>query len=135
MPQRGFKTFLKSSAAVAFLAVAAPSDAPAQSFDMMSPNSIMNPMHPFNPLTDPFNVYGTYDDGSTDTQEQKPKPATEATSPAQKEQQGNAGLALLFGLGAAFGIAGAIAIASGSKPKPPPPLTRTPFNGPRGGDF
>jgi len=132
MKPHGFKSFMKGSAVAAFLAVAAPAEAPAQSFDMMSPNSIMNPVHPMNPITDPFNVWRTHDAPAHKTPQQQPAAPKSAPAPDsaatdhKKEQQNNAGIPLLIGLGAAFGFAGAMILAGSDKPKPPAPLQRSP---------
>lgn len=133
MRPKGFTSLLKGSAVAAFLAVTAPSEAPAQSFDMMSPNNMMNPAHPFNPLTDPFGVWGTHDGAKPASGAAEEK--AQSTAPeSKKEQQNNAALILISLLGA-FTVAGAVAMATKQERKPPPPLKRSPYSTRGSGDF
>ena len=128
--KRNLRGFLTGSLTVAFLTVAAPAEAPAQSFDLMSPNSMMNPLHPLNPITDPYNVWGIHTGPAANTTPTPPAvPAVqntaakplEATEGLSKDQM--LGLALgTFALSmlAATGLA-ANAVSRQQKRPPQPP--------------
>lgn len=135
--KRNLRGFLTGSLTVAFLTVAAPAEAPAQSFDLMSPNSMMNPLHPLNPITDPYNVWGIHNGPAADT---TPTPAAvqnaaakplEATEGLSKDQM--LGLALgTFALSmlAATGLAAnAVSRQQKRPPQPPSPKPKHPRGG------
>jgi|GEM_PF-2912542 len=146
--KRTLRGFLTGSLTIAFLAVAAPAEAPAQGFDMMNPNNIMNPIHPLNPLTDPFNAWGTHNapetapppamDNATATHPSDQNPAkkpAEAAKDLSKEQILGFGLAgFALSLLAAAGLAANAVSRPQNKPRHPistPPHLR----GGGGGDF
>jgi hypothetical protein len=141
--KRPLRGFLTSSLTVAFLAVSAPTEAPAQSFDMMNPNNIMSPIHPLNPLTDPFGVWGTHDAPATADKPATPAPA--AQIPSGKPLEASEGLSkdqmLAMALGtfalsmlAATGLA-ANAVSRQQKRRPQHPTPTPPHIRGGGGDF